>query len=170
MRAASITPLLLRARDAGLTLRAEDGYVVATPKARLTPELRDEIALHKAELLEVLVWDEEAAVALLRAAAVYLNEPYLRAGSPDLPEERFFDAHVARDMFAYRIAVREWVQAALREIERVQRTIEVAETPAVAGEVQRDALHAKWGRRVPDPRVRSRRRERGVREPAGSGS
>ncbi len=37
------------------------------------------------------------------------------------------------------------------------------------GEAQRDELHAKRGRRLPDPKVRSRRRERGVREPAGAG-
>jgi hypothetical protein len=38
------------------------------------------------------------------------------------------------------------------------------------GEAKRDELHAKRGRRLPDPKVRSRRRERGVREPAGAGS
>ncbi len=38
------------------------------------------------------------------------------------------------------------------------------------GEAQRDALHAKRGRRVPKPRVRSRRRERGVRKPIGAES
>ncbi len=41
---------------------------------------------------------------------------------------------------------------------------------AADGEAQRDELHAKRGRRLPDPKVRSRRRERGVREPAGAGS
>ncbi len=35
--------------------------------------------------------------------------------------------------------------------------------------VQRGALHANRGRCTPDSRVRSRRRERGVREPAGAG-
>jgi len=38
------------------------------------------------------------------------------------------------------------------------------------GEAQRNALYVKRGRRVPDPRVRSRRRERGVREHTGAGS
>ena len=38
------------------------------------------------------------------------------------------------------------------------------------GEAQREVLHAKRGRRVPEPRVRARRRERGVGEPAGVGS
>ncbi len=37
------------------------------------------------------------------------------------------------------------------------------------GEVKRDELHAKRGRCLPDPKVRSRRRERGVRDPAGAG-
>ncbi|MDP9476476.1 MAG: hypothetical protein M3R38_12470 [Actinomycetota bacterium] len=123
MRAANLTPLLVRARDAGLSLRAEGGCVVASPRALLAPELREEIARHKAGLLEVLRWDEDAAVALLKAAAEYLEDAYLRAGSPDLPEDPFLDAHAARDMFAYRIAVREWVQetrASLREIERAR--------------------------------------------------
>ncbi len=137
MRAANLTPLLVRARDAGLTLRAEDGYIVATPKARLEPELREEIVRHKAGLLEALRWDEGEAGALLKAAAEYLEEPCRRAGlrggvpwrvQQDLLEalpdgNRLLDAHVARDMFAYRIAVREWVQetrAALRDIKRAR--------------------------------------------------
>ncbi len=120
--------------DAGLTLRAEDGYVVATPKGRLTPELRDEIACHKAELLEALRWDEAAAIALLRAAAVYLNGPLQialehleetdrRAVYSDLPEDHLVEAFEARDMFWYRISVRLWVQkakATLREAERAR--------------------------------------------------
>jgi len=120
--------------DAGLTLRAEDGYVVATPKGRLTPELRDEIARHKAELLEALRWDEAAAIALLRAAAVYLNGPLQialehleetdrRAVYSDLPEDHLVEAFEARDMFWYRISVRLWVQkakATLREAERAR--------------------------------------------------
>ncbi len=123
MTAANLTPLLVRARDAGLSLRAEDGYIVASPKARLTPGIGAEIARRKAELLAVLRWDEDAAVALIKAAAEYLDDAYLRAGSPDLPEDPFLDAHAARDMFAYRIGVREWVEetrAALREIERAR--------------------------------------------------
>ena len=132
MRAASLTPLLVRARDAGLALRAEDGCIVATPKARLTPELRDEIARHKPELLEALRWDEEAAIALLKDAASYLNGPCLRvlerldeidqrAVYSGLPEGQFVEPLVAQDMFWYRISVRVWVQemmAALREASR----------------------------------------------------
>ncbi len=133
MTAANLTPLLVRARDAGLSLRAEDGYIVASPKARLTPGIGAEIARRKAELLAVLRWDEEAAVALIKAAAEYLDDAYLRAGSPDLPEDPFLDAHAARDMFAYRIAVREWVQgtrAALRDIERTRAFDLPAASPA----------------------------------------
>lgn len=45
--------------------------------------------------------------------------------------------------------------ADLREIERLSGNL--------------GALHAKRGRRAPDPRVRSRRRESGVRKPIGAG-
>ncbi len=131
MTAVNLTPLLIRARDAGLSLRAEDGDVVATPKGRLTPELRDEIVRRKAELLEALRWDEAAAIALLKDAAAYLNGPLQialehleetdrRAVYSDLPEDHLVEAFEARDMFRYRINVRLWVQkakATLREAE-----------------------------------------------------
>jgi hypothetical protein len=137
MRAANLTPLLVRARDAGLSLRAEGGFIVATPKARLEPELRDEMARRKAELLVELTWDEGAAVALLEGAAEFLEAPCRRAGLREgvpwrvqqdlleaLPDgNRLVEAHVARDMGAYRIAVREWVQetrAALLNIEQAR--------------------------------------------------
>lgn len=118
MRAASLTPLLVRARDAGLSLRAEDGYVVATPKARLTPELRDEIARHKAGLLEALAWDDDAAHALIKDALAYLNEFYLGADTPDCdlsamhaPEAAIGEAFGDHDMHLLRVAVRRWVKA-----------------------------------------------------------
>lgn len=127
MRAGNLIPLLLRARDAGLSLRAESGFIVATPKARLTPELGAEIARHKAELLGVLAWDQDAAYALARKALAYLNQCHQRAGAPDFslepldePERRIDAACEGRDMFAYRIATREFVQAGLREIERAR--------------------------------------------------
>ncbi len=176
---ASLTPLLIRARNAGLSLRAEDGYyVVATPKARLTPELRDELARRKAELLEALVWDEDAACDLARKALAYLNKSHQRAGAPDFslepldePERRIDAACEERDMFTLRIAYREWVQAGLREIERPKRARDEAdESLAAPGEVQSDALRADRDRRASAPGVRSRRRERGILGPAPAGA
>ncbi len=128
MSGATLTPLLLRARDAGLTLRAESGFIVATPKARLAPELRAEIGRHKAELLGVLAWDEEAAYDLARRAFMHLNRAHQRAGKPDFslepldePERRIDDACAERDMPAYRIATHQWVRAGLAEINRAAR-------------------------------------------------
>ncbi len=177
MRTVRLTPLLVRARDAGLSLRAEDGCIVATPKALLAPELRCELARHKAELLAVLAWDEDAAYDLARKALAYLNESHQRAGAPDFslepldePERRINAACEERDMFAYRIATREFVQAGLRGIERAKRARgEADEFLAAPGETQSDALRADRDRRASDPGFRSRRRERGVREPAGAG-
>ncbi|MDP9479071.1 MAG: hypothetical protein M3R38_25895 [Actinomycetota bacterium] len=127
MRAANLTPLLVRARDAGLSLRAEDGYILASPKARLTPEIGAEIARRKAGLLVELTWDEDAAYDLARRALTYLNEYHQRAGAPDFslapldePERRIDAACEERDMFSYRVATREWVLAGLREIERAR--------------------------------------------------
>ncbi len=124
---ANLTPLLVRSRDAGLSLRAEDGCVVASPRALLTPELRDEIARHKGALLVELRWDEDAAYDLARKALAYLNDSHQRAGAPDFslepldePERRIDAACEDRDMFVFRIATREWVLAGLREIERAQ--------------------------------------------------
>ncbi len=128
MRAANLTPLLIRARDAGLSLRVDDACVVASPRALLAPELRDEIAHHKAGLLEALVWDEDAAYDLVRKALAFLNESHQQAGVPDDfslepldgPERRIDAACEERDMFSYRVATREWVLAGLREIERAR--------------------------------------------------
>ncbi len=49
MSGANLTPLLLRVRDAGLTLRADRGNLVFAPKDKLTPELRAELVVHKPE-------------------------------------------------------------------------------------------------------------------------
>ena len=96
--AASLTPLLIRLRDAGLSLRVEDGYVVAKPKDRIMPEIRAELRQHKAELLEALVWDEERAYSLLRESQAYLHESYLGAGGPNFSVEgldsSLFRAHL----------------------------------------------------------------------------
>ncbi len=125
MTAANLTPLLVRARDAGLSLRVGGGYVVASPRALLTPEIGAEIARRKAGLLVELTWDEDAAYDLARRALTYLNEYHQRAGAPDdfslapldEPERRIDAACEERDMFSYRVATREWVLAGLREIE-----------------------------------------------------
>jgi hypothetical protein len=73
-------------------LRAEDGYIVASPKDKLTSELRAELRRHKPELLELLMWDEEAAYRLLKDAWAYIAEFHEGAGSPDFDAEPIREA------------------------------------------------------------------------------
>ncbi len=80
-------------------------------------------------------------------------------------------AYHARDRPAFRTAIRAFVRAGRREAARAMQAIgEAFGSLEAFGETQREAVRPKWDRRVPDPRGRSRRRERGVREPAGAGS
>jgi tubulysin polyketide synthase-like protein len=125
---ASLTPLLIRTRDAGLRLRTENGYVVVRPKDLLTSELRVELTRHKTKLLELLAWDEERAFALVQEALRYIAERHRSTGAPDFalyvldgPEEKINEAYTREDMFALRIAVREWVEAALGEFEATNK-------------------------------------------------
>lgn len=109
MAAASLTPLLIRARDAGLSLGVEDGYVVVSPSARITPELRAEFLRHKPELVELLTWSEPVADALLADAFAYLSEFF--TDDPEAQVDAVNEAFASRDMFRLRCAVREWVSA-----------------------------------------------------------
>ncbi len=120
MRGKNLTPLLVRVRDTGLTLRVAVGDLIVWPEARLTPALRAELVKHKPALVELLVWSETEAHKLIKDTLAYLAEFYLEAGSPECelsamhaPEDRIDEAFVAEDMFALRIAVREWGTAAL---------------------------------------------------------
>ncbi len=74
------------------------------------------------------------------------------------------------DWLAYHAAIRGYIKAVLRAIERAKRAVETSEAPAARGEAQRDALRADRDRRASGSGARSRRRERGVREPAGAGA
>jgi hypothetical protein len=118
MRATNVIPVLLRARDAGLTVRVDGDSLEVGPRSRLTPEIEAELLANKAVLIEALVWTEQAADALLDDATAYLNEVYVKADKPDcdltaLDElEVHVDLAYAEDnMFALRVAVRAWVRA-----------------------------------------------------------
>ncbi len=114
----NLTPLLVRARDAGLTVRVDAGDLVVTPRAMLTPEIRAELLQHKPELVEALTWSESVAHTLLKDAMAYLAEFFIKSGSQagclvalDRHEDAIDAAVAEEDMFALRVAVREWVQA-----------------------------------------------------------
>lgn len=124
MSGANLTPLLVRVREAGLTLRADRGNLIYRPKDKLTPELREQLLRHKPDLLELLTWRESTAHALLKDAMSYLAEFYV-AGSDlaalDPHEERIDAAFHDRDMFALRVAVREWKREGVRMFNRNQQ-------------------------------------------------
>ena len=117
MKTSTLSLLLLRLRDDGISLRVDSGDLVVSPGSRLAPELRKELRIHKAELLKALTWDEEAAYTLLKNALAYLAEFRLQAKSLDYDpishwrhHDRIDEAFAAEDMFALRIAVWEYFQ------------------------------------------------------------
>jgi hypothetical protein len=122
--ATNLTPLLMQAWDAELHLHTDAGDLVVSPKSRLRPELRSSLRKHKAELLAALAWDEREADALVKDGLACLNEFYVEAGTPDFDlkvlhrsEDRINEAFGRRDMFALRIAVRQFVEAGLAAFE-----------------------------------------------------
>lgn len=124
MNSPYLTELLMRAQAAGLVLQAKEDSILVTPKSRLPLELRAKLREHKAELSGYLRWDEAEAYALVKYALAYLAKFYLEAGSLDANtifprefEDRIDDAYAREDMFALRIAVREWVEAVLGAFE-----------------------------------------------------
>ena len=126
--ATNLTPLLVRAHDAGLVLKEYSGYIEARPKSRLTPELRSSLQEHKAVIIGLLQWDEQNAQVLLSAAMAYLNEVYSQGGSPDFDvealndyENRIEESYAREDMFALRIAVRKWVEASMEAFDAAGR-------------------------------------------------
>ncbi len=123
MSTAHLTKLLVRARSTGIALEPEDGSVRVSPKAKLSPELREDLTRHKAELSAYLRWNEEEAYVLWKGALSYLAPFYLEAGFPnfDLGALRELDAQIEdafarEDMLVLRIAVREWVMTTRRAI------------------------------------------------------
>lgn len=110
MKAANLTPLLIRVRDAGLSVLVDAGDLEVWPVRALTPELKAELLRNKAELVELLTWSESKAHALLRDALAYLSEFDIVEGL-EAHEDAVNEAFAARDMFVLRIAVREWAQA-----------------------------------------------------------
>ena len=125
----NLTPLLKRAKDAGLSLRAEDDYIVAAPKENVTAELRVELRRRKPELLEVLRWDDDAARVLGRYALHHLAEFYLDAKEPDFdievlhePDAAVEAAWLDQDMFRLRLAVRSWVESGRAAFESLEKS------------------------------------------------
>ncbi len=119
MRAASLTPLLLRVRDAGLAVRVDGDDLVVTPRFKLTPEIRADLLRHKPELVELLAWNEKVADDLLKDAFAYLKEFFIE--DPETHMDAVNEAFDKRDMFGLRIAVREWVSVRVAMFRATER-------------------------------------------------
>ena len=118
-----LNKLLVRVRSAGLALEPKDGSVLVTPRAKITQEMREDLRRVKVELSVHLEWDGEGAYALWKDALSYLAPFYRESGSPAFdfealhePHDRIEDAFTREDMFALRLAVRDWVLAGRRAI------------------------------------------------------
>ena len=154
------TAIIFAARDLGIRLSvSRDDRIEYGPRSAMPAGLLVEIKANKRALLyDVLLSDA------LRYVAVEAYVQGADVGSVlDAHQNAIDAAYLTRDWPAYRAAVRELVKAGLRENGRVKRAIEAAEAPPARGEPQRD-------RRASSSGVRSRRREHGVREPAGAGA
>ncbi len=157
----------LAARDLEVRLSVtKDDELTAEPASRLTPELREAIRDNR----EALRYD-----VLLADARRYLGERDVEGSDlsvlADLEIEELDPARLRGDWLGYREAIRTYVRAGLRGIERARRARgEADESLAAPGETQSDALRADRDLRASAPGVRSRRRERGVLEPIPAGA
>ncbi|MDP9478431.1 MAG: hypothetical protein M3R38_22575, partial [Actinomycetota bacterium] len=144
--------LAARALGVRLTVTKDDG-LLCEPASCLTPELREAIRANREDLL----YDVLRSNAL-RYVAV---ERHVEGADPgavlDAHADAIDAAYLGRDWPAYRAAIRAFVRAGLREIERAKRAMEkAAESLAAPGEPQSDALRADRDRRAIAPWVRSR--------------
>lgn len=110
------TGIIFAARDLGIRLSVtKDDNIEYRPKSRMTPELLAEIRANKrALILDLLMAD----------ALRYLADHYVEGtdlSTLDALEDRLEDAYAAGDLEVYREAIRAYVRAGLREIERAKQ-------------------------------------------------
>jgi hypothetical protein len=109
------TEIIFAARDLGIRLSVtEDDGIEYRPKSSMTPELLGEIRANKEALIRDL---------LMADALRYLSERYVEGtdlSALDALESQLEDTYADGDLVAYREAIREFVRAGLREIERAK--------------------------------------------------
>lgn len=108
--------LLVRLHNDGFCLRAvADGELEYDGADHLvTDVVVADLRKHKADLLELLEWDEEAACGLIREALAYLSGRYVEGSDLSvlyLWEDRIDEAFAETDMGALRVALRGFVRA-----------------------------------------------------------
>lgn len=115
------TGIIFAAHDLGVRLSVtKDAHIEYRPKSRMTPELLALIRANK----RVLLFDLLMSDALRYIADRYVEGTALSALNP--PGDRLEDAYAAGDLEAYREAIRAYVRAGLRGIERAKREREAA--------------------------------------------
>jgi hypothetical protein len=110
--------LLVRLHNDGIRLWAVSGEELEYegPQDLVTGEVVEDLRRHKADLLDLLEWDQEVADALVRAALAYLEEYHvegLNLSALGPSGNRIDEAYAREDMGALRAAVREFVRAGL---------------------------------------------------------
>lgn len=110
------TEIMFAARRLGIRLSVSaDNRIEYRPSGRMTPELLALIRANK----RALIFD-----LLMSAALRYIADRYVEGtdlSALDAPGDRLEDAYAAGDLAAYREAIRAYVRAGLREIERTKQ-------------------------------------------------
>jgi hypothetical protein len=110
--------LLVELHGGGIHLRAvsDEELEYEGPEDLVTDEVVARLRNHKADLLELLTWNEERAYTLIREALRYLAKRYVEGSDLSVLnpwEDRINEAYSREDMAALRVAIRGFVQAGL---------------------------------------------------------
>ncbi len=162
------TEIVFAARALGVRLSVtKDDRIEYRPRSAMPAELLAEIKANREELVFIV---------LLSAAVRYVAvECHVEGADPgsvlDDHQDALDASYHARDRPGFRTAIRAFARAGRREAKRARLAIgEASGCLEALGETQRDAVRpGVRDRRASDSGVLSRRRERGVREPAGAG-
>ena len=108
--------LLVRLQNEGVRLRvvSEEELEYEGPENLVTDVVVADLRNHKADLLELLEWDEEVACGLIREALAYLSGRYVEGSDLSVLypwEARINEAFAETDMGALRAALRGFVRS-----------------------------------------------------------
>jgi hypothetical protein len=114
----AVLDLLVELHNSGIHLRAvsDEELEYEGPEDLVNDEVVAILRNHKAELLELLKWDEERAYALIREALGHLAKRYAEGSdlsALDPWEDLINEAYSGEDMGSLRVAVRGFVRAGL---------------------------------------------------------
>lgn len=121
---ARLNELIAEIHESGASLTVEKGKLGI--RGKVPDRLRASIRENQQALTKYLTYDQETVYELLRAARAYIAERYLTAAKLELENETLdqqtAQAEINEDMWALRIAVREWVLAWVQAIAQARNT------------------------------------------------